>query len=139
MFSWKFSHDLTTIITIFLCTNFNLANMCSRKFISNHKILQKFEKNENMCYPSPRIYFSKNMIFPNMCSRKFISNHQILQKWRILQIFVGSSKIFRGLICAKLGEWGDMCKFPFYEIVWPSHKRWVISVSLHINCSITAR
>ena len=61
----------------------------------------------------PPSFFSKNLNFPNMCSRKFISNHQILQKFRILKIFLGSSKVYRGLICAKLGGWGDMCKFPF--------------------------
>ena len=70
-----------------------LVSLCPTiKFCKNSKKMK-------ICVTPPHLFFTKNLNFPNMCSRKFISNHQILQKWRILQIFVGSSKICRVLIC----------------------------------------
>ena len=115
-FCWKFSHDLTSIICSFFCKNLNLANMCSRKFLSPTINFCKNSKNMKICVTPPP-FFSQKFEFS-----KYVLSYVYLQPsiFAKMKNFVNISTLlqnFKGVYLCKIRRMGWYVQIP---LLWNS-------------------
>ena len=115
-FCWKFSHDLTSIISSFFCKNLNLANMCSRNFLSPTIKFCKNTKNMKICVTLPP-FFSQKFEFS-----KYVLSYVYLQpsNFAKMKYFANISRLlqnFKGVYLCKIRRMGWYVQIP---LLWNS-------------------